>query len=71
MAHSKKPWRQLPSLLSNLDFKEKFQGIEGIKTSYFPPRSPFIGATNPALLNTGTRILQKGNKPLHSGHLIS
>lgn len=27
--------------------------IPGIKTSYFPPQSPFIAATNPALLNAG------------------
>ena len=37
-----KPWHQ-----------RTIQGIEGIKTSYFPPQSPFIGATNPTLLNTG------------------
>lgn len=49
----KNPWRQLPCLLSNLDFKEKFQGIWSIKTSYFPPQSLFIGATNPALSDTG------------------
>lgn len=33
--------------------KKKFQGIGGIKTSYFPQQSPFIAATNPSLLYTG------------------
>lgn len=44
--------------------QRKIQGISGIKTSYFPPQSPFIDATNPDLLNTGAvskkaRILSK------------
>lgn len=67
---SKNPWRQLPSLLSNLDFKEKFQGIWSIKTSYFPPQSLFIGATNPALPDTGAisqSILRKVTNHLTVG----
>lgn len=60
------PWRQLPRLLSNLHFKGTFLGIAGIKSSYFPPWTAFIGATNSALLDTDAvsekaHILREGN----------